>query len=174
MGQFSDETLMARYSALRDEASFTELFSRYAVLLRKFHGRGLWVAADAEDLTQQTFVQVHRARRDFDSGRSFRTWVFAIALNVKRDYLRREGRRLRPVTLESDVAEPPPGEPATVARDTVRGALALLPAAQSAILQARWIDEKPYEAIAREFRTSVGAAKVRVHRALKRLRKLLE
>jgi len=160
---------MARYAARNDEAAFAELFRRYAADLRRFHARSLWARADAEDLTQQTFVQVHRARRDFDPARPFRTWIFTIALNVKRDYMRRASRRVRTSALEHDVvADPPPDRVA--ARDAVHSALALLPAGQEAILRARWLEERPYESIAREFRTSAGAAKVRVHRALRDLR----
>jgi RNA polymerase sigma-70 factor, ECF subfamily len=61
----SDEELMAAY-VTGDASAFSEIVRRYAPVLERFMRRGLYQSEDAEDLVQQTFLQVHRARKDFD------------------------------------------------------------------------------------------------------------
>jgi DNA-directed RNA polymerase specialized sigma24 family protein len=65
----SDEQLMRAYVA-GDAAAFRVIFERYAPLLLRAMLRELYVREEANDLVQQTFLQLHRARRDFDPGRS--------------------------------------------------------------------------------------------------------
>src|SRR5262245_34419269 len=88
----SDEELMASYVA-GDEPSFRALFRRHAPVLLRTLGRDLWRPEDANDLVQQTFLQLHRGRRDYQLGRPLRPWLYTIAFNVKREYFRRTKRR---------------------------------------------------------------------------------
>jgi RNA polymerase sigma-70 factor (ECF subfamily) len=66
---------------------------RYSQELFHFLYRLLGSAAAAEDICQETFLQVHLAADKFDPGRRFRPWVFTIAANKARDYLRSQKRR---------------------------------------------------------------------------------
>ena len=91
----TDEQLLVDYSR-GDQRAFGELVARYqhelfAFLYRFVSDAG--GAATAEDLFQETFVQVHRSAKGFDPGRKFRPWLFTIAANKARDYLRSSGRR---------------------------------------------------------------------------------
>src|SRR5215467_14772428 len=88
----SDEELMLAY-ANGDESAFRELFRRYAPMLLRLCTRQVGRPADAQDLVQQTFLQLHRARRDFRADMRLRPWIMTIALNLARDLLRRRGRR---------------------------------------------------------------------------------
>ena len=76
-----------------DAGAFEELVRRYqARLVRLMHTIG--PRADmAEDLAQETFLRVYRARKRYEPGAKFSTWLFTIAGNVARNAARTLGRR---------------------------------------------------------------------------------
>jgi RNA polymerase sigma-70 factor (ECF subfamily) len=83
------DELLDRYAHGAD-ALFDELYRRGAPAVRGFLTR---LCADgdlADDLTQETFLRIHRARQSFVSGSPAMPWMFAIARNAFRDQLRRE------------------------------------------------------------------------------------
>lgn len=88
----TDEELMADYRA-GDRSAFRELYDRYAPVLERTMLRDLWHPEEARDLVQQTFLQLHRARHDFDPNQKLRPFIFTIALNLKREHFRRIKRR---------------------------------------------------------------------------------
>ncbi len=85
----TDEDLVADFVA-GNQAAFAELVERYRRELFSFLQRFINEAALAEDLFQETFIQVYRSAPTFDSTRRFRPWLFTIAANKARDHL---GRR---------------------------------------------------------------------------------
>ena len=91
-GQRTDEQLLADYRA-GDKASFSELVSRYQRELFHFLVRFLGDRAAAEDVFQETFLQVHQSAEQFDPQRRFRPWLFTIAANKARDLIRSQARR---------------------------------------------------------------------------------
>src|SRR5262245_26626274 len=92
MKEQTDEALMAAYIS-GDASAFAQLFERYAVVLKRTMLKNHCPEDVANDLVQQTFFQVHRARLDFDPARSFRPWLFTIAMNLLRGYFRGTSRR---------------------------------------------------------------------------------
>lgn len=76
--------------ATGDGRAFDELYRRGAQRIRGFLVRLSGDAALADDLTQETFVRVHRARGSFEAGASALPWMFAIARNAFLDHTRRE------------------------------------------------------------------------------------
>lgn len=171
----SDEELMAAYAA-GDRAAFAELFSRYAPMLTRIMRRQLHQPEDAHELVQQTFLQMHRARRDFDTSRKLRPWLMTIAYNLKREYFRRKKRR--PETHLDH--EPPDSErrrdPLEVADDKkrIRAALATLSDGQREVIELHWFEEIPFPEVAQILGLSVSAVKVRAHRGYKELRKEIQ
>ena len=91
-GQRTDEQLLADYR-LGDKASFSELVGRYQRELYHFLVRFLGNRAAAEDVFQETFLQVHQSAEQFDPQRRFRPWLFTIAANKARDLIRSQARR---------------------------------------------------------------------------------
>jgi RNA polymerase sigma-70 factor (ECF subfamily) len=87
-----DEALIALYRA-GDRASFAELVSRYERELFHFLVRFLGDRAAAEDVFQETFLQIHQSAENFDTQRRFRPWLFTIAANKARDLIRSNARR---------------------------------------------------------------------------------
>ena len=90
--QRTDEQLLADYRS-GDKASFSELVGRYQRELYHFLVRFLGNRAAAEDVFQETFLQVHQSAEQFDPQRRFRPWLFTIAANKARDLIRSQARR---------------------------------------------------------------------------------
>src|SRR5262245_325792 len=100
----SDEDLMLAY-VRGDDGALREIFQRYAPLLVRLVQRQVGRQADAQHVVQQTFLQLHRARRDFRIDMRLRPWIMTIALNLTRDLLRRRGRRPESAMEEATLPE---------------------------------------------------------------------
>jgi RNA polymerase sigma-70 factor (ECF subfamily) len=72
-----------------DEGAFEILYRRYEKPIFSFVYRMVLSAADAEDLCQETFLKVVRAKKKYRKTAKFKTWLFNIALNLCRDRIRR-------------------------------------------------------------------------------------
>ena len=84
----SDESLMVQYCHGNKE-SFTELYLRYREKLIGFFNRRLPQKKEmALDLSQITWLKVHKSRQSYDSSKKFSNWLFSIALNSLRDLMR--------------------------------------------------------------------------------------
>jgi RNA polymerase sigma-70 factor (ECF subfamily) len=88
----SDERLLEDYRH-GDKSSFEVLVHRYQRELYHFLVRFLGNRASAEDVFQETFLQVHQSAEAFDTQRRFRPWLFTIAANKARDLIRSQARR---------------------------------------------------------------------------------
>src|SRR5262249_9788235 len=135
--------------------------------------------ADAQDVVQQTFLQLHRARRDFRADMRLRPWIMTIALNLSRDLLRRRGRRpemvIEEASLPASLAVPPAVD--TGASDVakrVRHALSSLPRDQREVIELHWFDQLSFNEIAEIVGATSGAVRVRAHRGYVALRKTLD
>jgi RNA polymerase sigma-70 factor (ECF subfamily) len=171
----SDEALFAAYAA-GDRRAFAQLFSRHAPRLTRIMARGLRADLDANDLVQQTFLQVHRARRDFDPSRPLRPWLLTVAMNVKRGALRSARRRRETTSIDDCFAAPertPPTERASRAR-WVHLAVATLSDKQRAVIELHYFEGLSFAEIAVVLDIKLSAAKVRAHRGYKALRATLE
>ena len=179
-------------SEVRQEASDEELIrlwqggeERAAAALVRRHARVLarYLSAagggeDVEDLVQETFFRAFRRIDSYRGTASFRTWLFAIGSNALKDQRRREGRR--PVVALDDrevVDEGPDPHGATLERDLearLQGAVMALPEMQRNVFLMRAQQGLEYAEIAAALETSVGAARVHYHHAVKRLKETLE
>lgn len=171
----TDEELMADYRA-GDRSAFRELYDRYAPVLERTMLRDLWHPEEARDLVQQTFLQLHRARHDFDPNQKLRPFIFTIALNLKREHFRRIKRR--PETpLEQAPAEPalePEGaEQRWDAVNALRQGLRELPDSEREVIELHWFAGLPFSEVAEVVGASLSAVKVRAHRGYTRLRQRL-
>lgn len=92
--QQSDPDVRLMLRVREDDASaFAELVQRYEARLVRLM-RTIGPRQDlAEDLTQETFMRVFRARKSYEPGAKFSTWLFTIAGNVARNAARSQGRR---------------------------------------------------------------------------------
>jgi RNA polymerase sigma-70 factor (ECF subfamily) len=171
----SDEQLMAAYVA-GDAAAFRIIFERYAPLLMRAMLRELYMREEANDLVQQTFLQLHRARADFDPDQKLKPWVFTIAMNLKREYFRRKKRRPERSLDAASAPEPAVdalGAAQVEARRTLARVLGSLPADQREVIELHWFDGLEFPEVAQVVGASVSAVKVRAHRGYLRLRQAL-
>jgi len=88
----TDEQLLDGYRH-GDRQGFSDLVGRYQRELYHFLVRFLGNRASAEDVFQETFLQVHQSAEQFDPQRRFRPWLFTIAANKARDLIRSQARR---------------------------------------------------------------------------------
>jgi RNA polymerase sigma-70 factor, ECF subfamily len=135
---------------------------------------------DARDVVQEAYLRAYRAIGRFRGDAAFTTWLYRITANCASTSLGRRSRhRHEPLADDAPLAdEHPDTDPVAMAtagalRDRVTDALADLPPRLRAVVVLRDVYDLPHEAIAAELGISVPAAKVRLHRARRRLREQL-
>jgi RNA polymerase sigma-70 factor, ECF subfamily len=171
-----DATLIARWRA-GDEGAATELVRRHARPVARFLAAA-GARDDVEDLVQEAFFRAFRHIATYRAGASFRTWVMTIASNALTDLRRRRARRASVPLGNHEVADrsaDPLGR--VVERDLltrVETEVGRLPVMQREVFLLRAQQGLDYGAIARALDTSVGAARVHYHHAVKRLKRALE
>ena len=169
----SDEQLMSAYQN-GDQLAFRKLFDRYATRVASALGRGLSPKEQVADLVQQTFLQVHRARRDFQPSRKFRPWLFTIAFNLRRQYFRTRSRKPAAAMVDNTLISDPTQNTARGAESAmVHAALESLPPEQSEAIVLHHFEALTFREIATITGVSLSAAKVRAHRGYEQLRKIL-
>ncbi len=182
----SDEELLLEYRTTEDEAVFTELVARYQRELFNYLRRFLGDAAKAEDVFQQTFLQVHVKSELFQPGRKFRPWLYTIATNQAIDYQRRN-RRHRRLSLDQsqrtsgeevgsliDVVASQEAGPHAKAEngeqaEWIRRAVGTLPDTLQSAVQLVYFRGMKYREAAQVLSVPVGTVKSRLHSALQRL-----
>ena len=87
----ADTALIQRCQA-NDAAAFNEIVSRYKNRVHNYVCRMVGPGADAEDLTQETFVRAYMSIRSFQSRASLNTWLYRIATNICIDFTRKTSR----------------------------------------------------------------------------------
>lgn len=155
-----------------DEGALATLMDRYKGPLYGFLNRRVGDAA-ADDLFQESWLRVVRARDRFDPRRRFSTWIFQIANNLCRDRGRR--RAVEDRHLES-LAQSRPHRPGRVADPPVelqldmRQRLDALPERLKEILVLRYYQQLAERDIAEILGIPRGTVKSRLHAAVKALR----
>jgi RNA polymerase sigma-70 factor (ECF subfamily) len=174
--QPADAELIAGWRA-GNEAAAAALVKRHAQAVARFLAAA-GAGEDLEDLVQEAFFRAFRSIDRFREGAAFRTWLLTIAGNALTDLRRRRGRR--PVlALEDREVEDRRADPhdELVLRDLearVEVEVSRLPPMQRDVFLLRAQQGLGYEEIARALGTSVGAARVHYHHAVKRLKRVLE
>lgn len=126
----------------------------------------------AEDVTIEAFWRMYKARTRFDPRRAFEPWARRIATNVAFSQLRSLPRE---TGLEADVPDRTRIDPAEES-DTaahIRAAFAELPPPLRGVATLALIEDRPYREIAEALGLTESAVKLRVFRAVRRLRKTL-
>ena len=130
--------------------------------------------AAAEDLLQETFLQLHRARHTYAPPRPVRPWVYAITRHVALMHLRSKRRRKESVAGDELPELPVPPEMERIAdRATLEKLLATLPPEGREVLVLHHLVGLSFEEIGQVVGLRAGTAKVRAHRALKTLREMV-
>jgi RNA polymerase sigma-70 factor (ECF subfamily) len=153
-----------------------ELFERHHRRLYRFCLRMSGAPALAEDLVQEVFMKMLRSRHTFRNGSRFEPWMFQVARNACADHFRRRRPEDElsddPEVVEKTTAEATAPAEVELREDVfrLRRALERLPADRRELLVLARFEARAYDEIAQLLDCSVGAVKVRVHRAVKQLR----
>jgi len=161
---------MARAQQGDEEAYRALLLDVRPALLRTLR-RHAEDAGDLEDLVQEVLLALHRARHSYDATRPFEPWLFAVARYEAWAHVKRRRKRRRCEVLEDEPAAYAAAEPASPA--ALERALARLKPAQRAAIRMLKVEGLSMQAAAARSGTTVGAMRVRAHRAYRALRALL-
>ena len=185
----SDEELLTRFCKGQAEA-FGVLVRRYERELYGYLRRYLGDASLAEDVFQNTFLQLYVKSNQYEPGRPVRPWLYTIATNQAIDALRKAGRHPA-VSLDQSVGDAGDGEVRSLlelleARDTgpvdhteaqerrslVRGCVERLPDFLRQVVVLAYYQGLKYREIADILAIPVGTVKSRLHAALVKLQEL--
>lgn len=166
--------LMTAYQA-GELAAFDRLHDALAPVLGRWLRGRVRTAQEADDLLQETFLQMHRARHTYDAAYPVTPWAFAIARHVWLMHRRTLSRRPRATDAIEDVQLPVRPEAERYAdRDEVRQALAAVPAARRHAVIWHHVFGFSFREIAERLGIRESAAKLRSSRGMADLRDQLE
>ena len=164
---------MDRYAS-GDDAAFGDLYDLLAPRLLAFLQRQTGDAARAEDLVQQTFLQMHCARETYVTGADVLPWAFAIARRLAIDSYRRRKREVLDGDMEvaSLVSELAPEDELRAKRAAllIHETLQNLPEMQRVAFELIKLDGLSVAQAADALGTTVTAVKLRAHRTYEALR----
>ena len=175
----SDADLVAAFSQAGRSDCLDELIRRHIGGVRAMVAHMVLNDADADDLTQEVFLRAARGLPSFRGDARFSTWLYGIAMNVTRGFLKRKGAR---VVYSSDRLPEPLNTPAPGAADELMGrelearitaAVASLPPSLRAAIVLTSLHGLDEREAARAEGCSVPAMYWRVHAARKILKKRL-
>ena len=178
----SDEQLIEQF---RDGTAdtFGLLVGRYRHELFHFLIRFVGNRASAEDIFQEAFLQVHQSIHTFDTTRRFKPWLFTIAANKARDFLRKASQRYAAALsakigrdgddgqefmdlMEADMPMPDEMIEQQEMRERVREVAQSLPDHLREILLLAYFHRFPYREIADMLEIPLGTVKSRLHAAV--------
>lgn len=177
----SDVQLLQRYLAGNDDA-FAELLERYRKPLFGFLVKFTGDRALAEDVFQETFLQVHHSAATVDPDRPLKPWLYTVAANKARDALRKKTRhpaapldaRLggdEPTTyadlMPADIPSPEEFLSNQETCQAVQQLIAELPGPLREVLALSYLKELPQKEIAGILEIPVGTVKSRLHAAVR-------
>lgn len=167
------EALLERYQQA-DAAATTELIQRLSPGLLRFFLAQEATRMEAEDLLQNTWLRIHRARHTYRAGAPVLPWVFAIAKHARVDGYRKRRRIQRYETPTETLPEHPPSQDRAHAEaPTFESLIAGLPESQREVLTMLKVNGLSLQEIAQATSTTVGAVKQKASRAYASLRTLL-
>lgn len=185
----SDESLFSQYCGGATEL-LEVLINRYSKELYGFLARFLGDATLAQDVFQETFLQVHLSKHTFKQGKRFKPWLFTVAANKGRDAMRARGRH-RTVSIDASPGSGQDGQAGSFvdliasgeltasqkyskveAAELVQEVIAQMPDHLREVLILAYFQQLPYKEIAEIVGIPVGTVKSRLHTALGSFTKL--
>jgi RNA polymerase sigma-70 factor (ECF subfamily) len=178
----AEDAVLTRAQA-GDHHAFSLLYTQHKRRIYSLCLRMVGNTAEAEDLTQEAFLQLHRKIATFRGDSAFSTWLHRLTINVVLMQLRRKGLQL--ISLD-EAMEPGPedgpgrsfGAPdptlsGSINRLTLERAVADLPAGYRLIFILHDIEGYEHNEIASMLDCSIGNSKSQLHKARLRLREIL-
>ena len=150
------------------------LFDRYHKRLFNFLARLTLDRSTAEDLTQNVFLRLIRYRNSYREGLKFQSWIFQVARNVFSDhYQSQKNKRSGFISVEhlgDHIMDQEESKQLEEKEALLRRSMALLSDEQRELLALTRFEHMKYEDVALLMDTTVANIKVKVHRAIAKLR----
>jgi len=171
---------LARLAANGSAAAFDEIYSRHRSFVYSVALRMTGNAADAEDLTQESFVSVLRRVGSFRGEASFTTWLYRIVINQVKMHFRYRSSRPEIQTSDGEIPEPclpmarrtNPGEQ-LIDGLAIEKAMLMLPTGYRKAFILHDIEGYKHEEAARLSGHTVGTSKSQLHKARASLKAVL-
>ena len=166
--------------ASTEQLSFDGVAEELSQPLLRYLSRLSGSRATADDLLQETLVKIARGLPGFEGRSSVKTWAFSIATRVATDHFRRPEQRARILNMEE--AEIPAASDLELDEQLVvdemsacvRGVIDGLPADYRTALVLHDLEGMTAAQVAEVAHCSLATAKIRIHRARRRLKSALE
>jgi RNA polymerase sigma-70 factor (ECF subfamily) len=162
-----------------EETVFDTVIATHHGEIFRYLRRLAWRVAEADDLSQETFLRAYRAWPRLTPEANVRAWLFTIATNVYRNHVRSERRRhvahatVRATRPELDLDGPEAEALADEMRTLTQAAIHRLPLKQRLAFTLRKLHELDYEAIGQSLECSPESARAHVFQALRKIRTTL-
>ena len=133
---------------------------------------------DADDITQEIFIKIHKAIENFREDAQLYTWIYRIATNESLTFLSKKRRRffLPLEDIGPELAAKIDSTPALSGDEIqkkLQKALLTLPDKQRLVFNLKYYEEMPYEEMSAVTGTSEGALKASYHHAVKKIEEFL-
>jgi len=162
-----------------EETVFDAVVATHHGEIFRYLRRLAWRVAEADDLSQETFLRAYRAWPRLTPEANVRAWLFTIATNVYRNHVRSERRRqaahatVQATRREMDIDGPEEQAMADEMRTLTQAAVRRLPLKQRLAFTLRKLHELDYEAIGQSLECSPESARAHVFQALRKIRTTL-
>lgn len=171
---------LTQASASGDMGAFEEVYNRhhrrvYAICLRMLKN-----VTEAEDLTQDVFIQLYRKIGSFRGDSAFTTWLHRLTVNQVLMHFRKRNVKYEKTTDEGEAplqivgGTENPGKMPVVDKIALQNAIEQLPPGYKNVFILHDIEGYEHEEVARILGCSVGTSKSQLHKARLKLRKLLQ
>lgn len=174
----SDEKLMQLYSNTKRAEIFTTIYKRHFKSLLKYL---LWLCGDtgaAKDITQNIFIKVYNKPHLFDVSKNFKAWLFSIAKNDWKNYIRRQSNQLKLMTEVENIKMPSIAIDEQLFKEDkfkkVRNAIDALSESHKEVIILKYSNNFTIREIAGILNCSEGTIKSRLFYALKNLKKEIQ
>lgn len=170
---------LAQSAAKGNMAAFEEIYSRHHRRVYSLCLRMTQSTPEAEDLTQEVFIQLYRKIGSFRGDSAFTTWLHRLTVNQVLMHFRKRSVKLEQTTEEGEtpiqvvVGTENPNSMPVVDRIALDNAIRLLPPGYRKVFVLHDIEGLEHEEIARRLGCSVGTSKSQLHKGRMKLRMLL-
>ena len=170
---------LARAAAAGDSAAFESIYEQHHKRVYSLCLRMLGNASQAEDLTQEVFLQVFKKIGSFRGDSAFTTWLHRLTVNQVLMHFRKRGVKLEHTSEEGDftnVVETPLGSTRRISmvdKLALEKAISELPPGYRTVFVLHDVEGYEHEEIADMLGVSIGTSKSQLHKARMKLRQLL-
>jgi len=173
MTEESDADLVEK-SRRGDRRAFAELVRRHQDRVYHLAYRMTQSSADAADLSQETFLRAYRKLHRYRPGHSVRNWLLAICANLTKNMFRTRTRQRQADAGHAELRGLEAPEHGHPDRPALEMALARLDPTERAAVTLHYIEGLSFPEVAEILHLRLSAAKMRVHRGLRRMHHDLE